>query len=128
MLKDAVVFSGFSVNDLAAAKNFYGSTLGLEIEEMPGMGLTLKLPGGGQVFVYNKDNHEPATFTIMNFQVPNIDDAVDALGAQNVEMERYPDMHQDEKGIARGLSANMGPDIAWFTDPAGNILAVLQSA
>ena len=128
MLQAKAAFSGFSVNDQAAAKSFYSDVLGVTVEEAPGMGMTLKLAGGHDVFVYPKENHEPASYTILNFVVEDIDKAVDALTAAGVAMEKYgmKEMPQDDKGIARGLSANMGPDIAWFKDPAGNILAVLQ--
>lgn len=128
MLKESHAFSGFSVDDQTEAKKFYGEILGLEVEETP-MGLTLKLAGGNEVFIYPKENHQPATFTILNFPVTNIDNAVDELSATGVEFERYDSdqMPQDEKGIARGRAAGMGPDIAWFKDPAGNILSVLQN-
>lgn len=125
MFKDTHAFSGFSVDDLAAAKGFYGGMLGLETEESP-MGLSLKIAGITPVFVYEKENHEPASYTILNFPVENIDAAVDALVAAGVVFERY-DM-TDEKGVARGISANRGPDIAWFKDPAGNTLSVLQNS
>jgi catechol 2,3-dioxygenase-like lactoylglutathione lyase family enzyme len=124
MLKDSPAFSGFSVNDLAAAKQFYGETLGLEVAESP-QGLTLKVSGGNGVFVYPKDDHQPATYTILNFPVDDIDKAVDDLVAKGVSFEQYGGM-TDEKGVARGIAANMGPDIAWFKDPAGNILSVLS--
>jgi predicted enzyme related to lactoylglutathione lyase len=127
MIKDSHTFSGFSVFDLSTAKVFYAEKLGLEIEEIE-MGLTLKLSGGGTVFIYPKSDHVPATFTILNFSVKNIDEAVDELTAKGVKFEVYEGMHQDEKGIARGISAKMGPDIAWFKDPSGNILSVLQEA
>lgn len=126
MLQDSKAFSGFSVDDLAAAKEFYGQVLGLKVEEDQ-MGLTLKISGENNIFIYQKDNHEPATFTILNFPVDNIDQAVDALQAKGITLEKYDNMHQDEKGITRGIAANMGPDIAWFKDPAGNILSVLQN-
>jgi catechol 2,3-dioxygenase-like lactoylglutathione lyase family enzyme len=127
MFKATAVFSGFSVDDLAKAKDFYTKTLGLE----PGdetMGLELKLPGGGAVFVYSKKDHQPATFTILNFVVEDIDKAVDQVVSSGVKFEIYDNMpaKQDEKGILRGRAANQGPDIAWFKDPAGNILSVLQ--
>jgi predicted enzyme related to lactoylglutathione lyase len=86
------------------------------------------LPGGGTVFVYPKDDHQPATFTILNFEVEDIDEAVDELTNRGVQFERYADLPVDEKGILRGISQNRGPDIAWFKDPAGNILAVLKGA
>ncbi|MDB5178833.1 MAG: Glyoxalase-like domain protein [Patescibacteria group bacterium] len=126
MFKDSKAFSGFSVNDQAAAKKFYSGTLGLEVEENP-MGLVLKITGGKGVFVYPKDDHAPATFTILNFPVEDIDKAVDELAAKDVKFEHYEGM-TDEKGIARGITAKRGPDIAWFKDPAGNILAVLQES
>jgi predicted enzyme related to lactoylglutathione lyase len=127
MFKVKAVFSGFSVDDLAKAKEFYVEALGIKVTEEEGMGLTLHLPDGGTVFVYLKDNHEPASFTILNFAVEDIDEAVNELVKRGVKFEKYEGFHQDEKAIARGRSANMGPDIAWFKDPAGNILAVLQN-
>ncbi|MDQ3957357.1 MAG: VOC family protein [Actinomycetota bacterium] len=121
MLGHAPAFSGFSVNDLEQAKSFYGTTLGLEVSEANGM-LELKLGSGATVLVYPKENHEPATFTILNFPVDDIDRAVDDLSAKGVRFERYDGFEQDEKGVMRGR----GPDIAWFKDPAGNVLSVLQ--
>ena len=120
-------FSGFSVDDLAKAKDFYSQVLGLDIEDGP-FGMELKPVGQSHVFVYPKDNHVPATYTVLNFKVDNIDQAVDALAAKGVVFERYEGMpgEQDEKGVLRGLAVNQGPDIAWFKDPAGNILSVLQ--
>lgn len=126
MLKDTPAFSGFSVNDQTAAKEFYGQTLGIEVEEGP-MGLTLKIAGGNNIFIYAKDDHVPATYTILNFVVSDIDQAVDALSAKGISFESFKDM-TDEKGIARGIAANRGPDIAWFKDPAGNTLSVLKEA
>ena len=128
MLKSVAAFSGLSVNDLEAAKKFYTETLGLELDSET-MGLQFKLPGGGQLFIYPKDDHQPAAFTVLNFVVESIDEAVGQLTGQGVNFERYDNMpgQQDEKGIMRGKSANQGPDIAWFKDPAGNILAVLES-
>lgn len=117
-------FSGFSVSDEAAALAFYRDTLGLNVEQT-GMGLQLHLEGAN-VFVYPKADHVPATFTVLNFEVADIDKAVDELVAAGVEIARYEGTHQDEKGIARGKAAGYGPDIAWFTDPAGNILSVLN--
>ena len=129
MLKDTKAFSGFSVNDLAAAKEFYGNVLGLNVEEEPAPMdmLTLHLATGGEVLVYPKDDHTAATYTILNFPVEDIDKAVDDLVAKGVTFEQYEGM-TDEKGVARGISQNMGPDIAWFKDPAGNILSVLHNA
>ena len=119
-------FSGFSVDDLSRARDFYTGKLGLEIEDAA-MGLMLRLPGGGRVFVYAKPDHAPANFTILNFAVDDIDAAVDDLTARGVRFERYDQGPKaDQKGIVRGRKANMGPDIAWFKDPAGNVLSVLQ--
>ena len=125
MFKPKTAFSGFSVNDLAKAKAFYTQTLGLQVVE-EGVGLRLHLPGGGTAFAYPKDDHRPATFTLLDFVVDDIDEAVDELKSRGVSFERYAGMSQDEKGIVRGIAQNMGPDIAWFKDPAGNFLAVLQ--
>jgi catechol 2,3-dioxygenase-like lactoylglutathione lyase family enzyme len=128
MFKAKAAFSGFSVDNLAKAKEFYTQTLGLKVDD-PGMGLRLHLPGGGTVFVYPKDDHQPATFTILNFEVDDIDQAVDELINRGVQFEHYEgNLKTDEKGVARGLSRNMGPDIAWFKDPAGNIVSVLQDS
>ena len=124
MFKAKAAFSGFSVNDLAKAKAFYTETLGLTIKDET-MGLVLNLPGGGTVFAYPKDDHQPATFTMLNFEVDDVDEAVEELGKKGVKFEHYEGM-TDEKGIARGIAAKRGPDIAWFKDPAGNILSVLK--
>ena len=121
MLKDSHAFSGFSSNDIPKAREFYSRTLGLEVTEANGM-LTLNLAGGGKVLIYPKDNHEPASFTVLNFPVTDIDAAVDGLTKAGVEFERYEGAGQDERGIAREYP----PPIAWFKDPAGNILAVLE--
>jgi catechol 2,3-dioxygenase-like lactoylglutathione lyase family enzyme len=123
MLTDTKAFSGFSVDDLAKARQFYGETLGLRVSEEP-MGLmTLHLGGGHDVLVYEKPNHVPATYTVLNFPVDDIERAVDELVNRGVRFERYPNIEADQRGIFRGG----GPLIAWFTDPAGNILAVLES-
>ncbi|TMR89786.1 VOC family protein [Nonomuraea basaltis] len=114
-------FSGFSVNDIAAAKRFYGETLGLRVSEEHGL-LTLHIEGGTDILIYPKDDHTPATFTILNFPVEDIEKAVNELTAREVRFERYENLPADEKGIFR----EAGPPIAWFTDPAGNILSVLQ--
>jgi predicted enzyme related to lactoylglutathione lyase len=127
MLKAQAAFSGFSVDDLAKAKEFYKTTLGVEVNEEEGMGLNLSLPGGGKVFIYPKEDHQAATFTVLNFVVEDIDAAVTELKGSGVTFEQYDNM-TDEDGIARGIAANRGPDIAWFKDPAGNILSVLQDA
>jgi catechol 2,3-dioxygenase-like lactoylglutathione lyase family enzyme len=125
MFKDTEAFSGFSVNDLAKAKEFYGQTLGLEVSELPEGLLELHIAGGAKIFIYPKDNHTPATFTILNFPVENVEQAVDDLTEHGVRFEIYnqPEIKTDEKGIARG---GEGPTIAWFKDPAGNILSVLE--
>jgi len=129
MFKAQAAFAGISVNDLAAAKEFYIKTLGLELQDDK-MGLNLKLPGGGGLFVYDKSDHQPATYTCLNFVVENIDEAVESLSAAGVKFEHYDNMpaKPDEKGILRGLAANQGPDIAWFKDPAGNIISLLQNS
>lgn len=129
MLKAKAGFSGFSVDDLAKAKEFYSGTLGLQVEDEDGMGVRLHLPGGGTVFVYPKGDHQPATFTILNLVVDDIDAAVDELTNQGVRFEHYEqgDMKTDQKGIARGKAVNMGPNIAWFKDPAGNFLSVIEN-
>jgi catechol 2,3-dioxygenase-like lactoylglutathione lyase family enzyme len=125
MLKDSHAFSGFSVNDMDKAKEFYGQTLGLEISDEPA-GLALRIPGRNPVFIYPKDNHEPATYTVLNFPVADIDRTVDDLTRAGVQFEHYGEgFDQDEKGIARGA---YGSPIAWFKDPAGNILSVLAEA
>jgi catechol 2,3-dioxygenase-like lactoylglutathione lyase family enzyme len=126
MLTHSPAFAGFSVDDIASARTFYADTLGLEVSEANGM-LTLHLGGGGRVLVYPKEGHEPATFTVLNLPVEDIDDAVDALAARGVVFERYEGMAHDEKGVARPPSPEYGPPIAWFKDPAGNILSVLQT-
>lgn len=128
MFKPIAAFSGVSVNDSEKAKRFYGEVLGLKLVDET-MGLRYELPGGGTLFIYTKEDHKPAEFTFLNFIVDNIDDAVDELTAKGINFERYDNMpdKQDEKGIMRGTSANRGPDIAWFKDPAGNILSVLNT-
>lgn len=125
MLHDARAFSGFSSNDLAAAKSFYADTLGLTVSEDFGA-LNLELPGGQRVFIYPKENHQPATYTVLNFEVEDIDATVDRLAAAGVTFEQYGEgFDQDERGISRGP---YGPPIAWFKDPAGNILSVIQTS
>jgi predicted enzyme related to lactoylglutathione lyase len=124
MLGDSKAFSGFSVDDLDRAREFYEQTLGLRVTVMSEMGgmLRLHLGGGAEVLVYPKADHAPATFTVLNFPVADVDAVVDQLTARGVRFERYEGFEQDEKGIARG----QGPDIAWFTDPAGNVFSVLS--
>jgi catechol 2,3-dioxygenase-like lactoylglutathione lyase family enzyme len=124
---DTRAFSGFAVDDIERARSFYGETLGLRTSDEHGM-LILQLAGDRPTLVYPKPGHEPAGYTILNFSVDDIDAAVDELASRGVAFERYDGLEQDEKGIARGISQRMGPDIAWFTDPAGNVLAVLQEA
>ena len=123
MFRYARAFSGFAVDDIAAAKEFYGGTLGLDVSEADMGLLMLHLAGGTEVIIYPKPNHTPASFTILNFPVDDIEEAVDELTRRGVRFERYEQFEQDEKGIARG---NGGPQIAWFTDPAGNVLSVLE--
>jgi catechol 2,3-dioxygenase-like lactoylglutathione lyase family enzyme len=121
MFEHGQPFSGFAVDDLSAAKHFYGDTLGLTLSEANGL-LELKLAEGTTVLVYPKPDHVPATFTILNIPVPDVERAVDTLVSRGVTFERYGGFDQDERGIMRGE----GPPIAWFKDPAGNILSVLQ--
>ena len=126
MFRNSHAFSGFSSNDIPRAKEFYAQTLGLEVTEEGGS-LTLHLAGGGTVFIYPKDNHEPASFTVLNFPVKDIDPAVDQLTKAGVQFERYAGVEQDGRGIMRPPSGEQGPPIAWFKDPAGNILSVLEN-
>jgi predicted enzyme related to lactoylglutathione lyase len=121
MFTETKAFSGFAVRDIAAAKAFYGDTLGIKISEDHGL-LTLHLAGDRPTLVYPKPDHVPASYTILNFPVDDIDAAVDELVARGVEILRYEGMEQDDRGIMRAG----GPYIAWFTDPAGNVLSVLQ--
>jgi len=124
MFTDTDAFSSFAVDDLAKAKQFYGDVLGLKVSDDPDMGLLhLHVAGGREILVYPKADHVPATFTILNFPVADIDEAVDELTKRGVRFERYEDFGTDEKGISRD---DGGPPIAWFTDPSGNVLSVLQ--
>jgi predicted enzyme related to lactoylglutathione lyase len=120
MFTTSGAFSGFSIDDSAAAKEFYGTTLGLEVTENDLGFLTLHLESGATVLAYVKPDHEPASFTILNFEVDDVESAVDDLNARGVDTKIYEGTG-DEKGIVRGR----GPDIAWFRDPAGNVLSVL---
>jgi len=125
MFANTKATNGFAVDDVEAAKRFYGETLGLgvtELSEEHGL-ISIQLAGGRDTLVYRKDDFTPATYTILNFEVDDVDAAVDELTAKGVTMERYDSFDQDDKGIARGP----GPSIAWFKDPAGNILSVLQN-
>ena len=127
MFTSTRAFSGFSVSDIGAAQTFYSQTLGLTVS-LNAMGmLDIDLPGGGSVLAYSKEDHVAAAYTMLNFEVADIDAAVDSLVASGVSIQQYGMPHQDEKGIARGKASNMGPDIAWFLDPAGNILSVLMN-
>ncbi|MDB5122943.1 MAG: glyoxalase [Mucilaginibacter sp.] len=124
MFRETKAFSGFSVNDIQKAKDFYGQTLGLEVtEEAMGI-LTLHISGGGKIIIYPKPNHTAASFTILNFPVTDVEKTVDELTSRGVQFEQYDfgQMKTDKKGIIRG----QGPTIAWFKDPAGNILSVLE--
>ena len=125
MLGDSKAFSGFAAGDIEKAKEFYGRTLGLKVSESNGL-LTLHLAGGNNVLIYPKPNHTPATFTVLNFPVDDVDQAVDELTKRGVRFEIYdlPDLKTDKKGIMRGN----GPTIAWFKDPAGNILSVIETS
>lgn len=125
MFTNTKAFSGFAVDDLEKAKQFYGEVLGLKVSDDQGMGiLDLHIAGGTEVLVYPKPDYTPATYTILNFPVPDIDAAVDELTKRGVRFERYEGFDVDEKGINRDPG---GPPIAWFTDPAGNILSVLEA-
>lgn len=127
MITYASTFSSFSVDSLEKATVFYGDVLGLPIEETE-EGLSVTLKNGANLFIYEKPTHVPASFTVLNFIVDDIDDAADELKDSGVELERYDmgEMQPDEKGIYRGSESNDGPDIAWFEDPAGNILSIVS--
>jgi catechol 2,3-dioxygenase-like lactoylglutathione lyase family enzyme len=121
------MFSGFAVTDIDKARAFYRDALGLSVEDNAMSALDISLPQGGIIFAYPKADHEPATFTVLNLEVADIDTAVDELKSKGVVFEVYDGAHQDEKAIARGKAAGFGPDIAWFLDPSGNILSVLSN-
>jgi predicted enzyme related to lactoylglutathione lyase len=128
MFANTKAYSGFAVDDVQKAQEFYGETLGLNLEvldEENGL-LTLHLAGDRDTLVYGKPDLQPGNYTILNFSVDDIDAAVDGLAERGVQFERYDEFPQDEKGITRGIAEGRGPDIAWFKDPAGNILAVMQ--
>jgi catechol 2,3-dioxygenase-like lactoylglutathione lyase family enzyme len=125
MFTNTPAFSSFAVDDLDRAREFYGDTLGLEVTDDPMGVLTLHLAGDRGTLVYPRPDFTPATYTVLNFEVDDIDAAVDELSSRGVEFERYEGFNQDEKGVAR--SEGEEPDIAWFKDPAGNILAVLHN-
>src|SRR5688500_13849152 len=124
MLRDSKAYSGFATDDLDTAQAFYGDTLGLDVERWNEHLLALHLAGGRDTLVYTKPDFTPATYTILNFEVDDVEAAVDELNGRGVTMERYEGFDQDDTGIARG----QGPDIAWFKDPAGNILSVLKQS
>jgi len=123
MFADTTAFSGFAVDDLQKAHEFYGETLGLRTSSEGEVLMTLHLAGGRDTLVYRKPDFTPATYTILNFRVDDIDEAVDGLASRGIQFEKYDDFEQDDKGVARGPE---GPYIAWFKDPAGNVLSVLQ--
>ncbi|MEV6200372.1 VOC family protein [Streptomyces sp. NPDC051771] len=131
MFGETTAYSSFSVDDLDAARGFYGDRLGLAVEET-GTGdmrmMYLTLPGGARVFVYPKENHTPASFTVLNFEVDDIDRAVDDLVSRGATFERYPEFEADGKGVVRGTGDGGPVAIAWFTDPAGNVIAVMQTS
>ena len=126
MFKDSNAFSSFSVNDLETAKKFYGEVLGLEVSDNPMGVLELHIKGSSKIMVYPKPDHQPATFTVLNFLAPDLDKAVDRMIGKGVIFEQYHTEHlnTDNKGIMRGNG--QGPNIAWFKDPAGNILSVIE--
>src|SRR4029079_7899346 len=125
MLRDSKAFSGFSAGDIPKVKEFYAKTLELDVSQTPGL-LTLHLAGGKDLLIYPKPNHVPATFTVLNFPVKDVDLTVDELTKRGVHFETYdlPNLKTDKKGVMRGN----GPTIAWFKDPAGNILSVIEKA
>lgn len=127
MFKPTNGYAGFSVKDLDEAKKFYSDVLGLEIESDQ-MGLFISLPNQGKIFLYSKDNHEPASYTVLNLLVPSILDAVDELAKKGVVFEQYDftDFKTDEKGIVWGMKSGDGPNIAWFKDPSGNIISIIE--
>lgn len=127
MFRDNQAFASYSVDDIDAARDFYADKLGLNAQKSEMGTLDVKLAGGQTVMLYPKPNHQPATFTVLNVVVPDVEKAVDDLTAAGIEMERYddnPDINQDSRGIARADRG--GPALAWFTDPAGNVISVLE--
>jgi catechol 2,3-dioxygenase-like lactoylglutathione lyase family enzyme len=128
MLESSKAFSGIGVKDLDEARQFYGETLGLKVsilDEENGL-MELGLAGDRPTLVYRSPDCTPASYTVLNFPVDDIDQAVDELASRGVRFERYDEFPQDEKGVLRGIAAGRGPDIAWFKDPSGNVLSVLQ--
>jgi catechol 2,3-dioxygenase-like lactoylglutathione lyase family enzyme len=128
MVDYTFVFSGFAVTDIDAARTFYRDALGLTVNDESMGHLSIDLPAGGFVLVYPKPDHVAASYTMLNLEVRDIDAAVDELTGRGVVMLRYDGMYHDERGIVRGIAARQGPDIAWFADPSGNIISVLQNA
>ena len=128
MLKNIDIFSGYSVRDRGESLKFYKEVLGLSVAETD-EGLNIQLKNGGKLFLYQKPDHSPASFTVLNLVVEDIDQAVDELRADGIDLENYDvgEMKADENGIYRGSAAGRGPDIAWFKDPSGNILSVIQN-
>lgn len=126
MFENTLAFSGFSVDDIPAAQHFYGETLGINVTEEYGM-LTLHIAGERDIIIYPKPDHTPASYTILNFPVGDIDQTVDDLVARGVTFERYDGADQDERAINRG-GGTAGPRIAWFKDPAGNVLSVIKES
>jgi catechol 2,3-dioxygenase-like lactoylglutathione lyase family enzyme len=128
MFADTKAYSGFAVDDLDKAREFYAETLGLKTSDLNEHLISLDLAGDRATLVYAKPDLQPANYTILNFPVDDIDKAVDELTGRGVSIERYDGFDQDEKGIARGIASGEGPDIVWFKDPAGNILSALQES
>lgn len=128
MFEKSEPFSGFSVDDIDAARTFYREVMEVDVRDIEGGMLQLQVRPDVAVLVYPVQTHRPGSFTVLNFPVDDIDAAVEELGRRGVTFERYEGAPQDDKGIVRGLANDMGPDIAWFTDPAGNVLSVLQQA
>lgn len=128
MFEHTEAFSGYSVDDKNEALRFYGDVLGCDASDT-GMTIQLHFPNGHVVVLYEKADHEPATFTVLNFPVDDIDTAIEDLGIKGIEMLMYEDLpaEQDGRGVLRGKALGLGPDIAWFKDPAGNVLSVLEN-
>jgi catechol 2,3-dioxygenase-like lactoylglutathione lyase family enzyme len=130
MLENSKAFSGIGVKDLDEARDFYGTTLGLKASILDAENGLMELSLGGDrtILVYRSPDSTPASYTVLNFPVDDIDEAVDELASRGVRFERYDGFEQDEKGVLRGISTGNGPDVAWFKDPSGNVLSVLQES
>ena len=130
MLSNSKAFSGIAVRDLDEAKEFYGETLGLRVSILDAENglMELGLAGDRPTLVYRSPDATPASYTVLNFPVDDINETVDELASRGVRFERYDGFEQDEKGVLRGISSGRGPDIAWFKDPSGNVLSVLQES